>query len=55
MNQMREAVVRPIVIFSWRMMAPAPKNPMPVTMPAAMRVGSRWMKVSVSLPMISEM
>src|ERR1051326_6606147 len=34
------AVVRPRTVSPWRMIAPAPRKPMPVTICAAMRVGS---------------
>jgi hypothetical protein len=38
-SQMVEAVVRPMTLPPSRRIAPAPRNPMPVTMLAAMRVG----------------
>jgi hypothetical protein len=35
-----EAVVTPRTVTPWRMIAPAPRNPMPETICAAIRVGS---------------
>src|SRR5688572_20702731 len=49
-SQSVAAVVRPRTVRPWRMMAPAPRKPIPVTICAAMRVGSnmipsRWEKL----------
>ncbi|MDF2740999.1 MAG: hypothetical protein K0S88_2367 [Actinomycetia bacterium] len=37
---MLAAVVRPLTVSPWRTMAPPPRNPIPVTIWAARRLGS---------------
>ena len=44
------AVVSPRTVRPWRMIAPAPRKPMPVTICAAIRVGSKTTPEGVENP-----